>query len=217
MKDYYGILGISPDATTEEVRAAFREQAKRLHPDYYRGDSQPFREAQEAWAVLGDTDARRSYDARGRSRPAAEATAASSHSADPLRPRRPPLPTDYIGSRPPAAAPPAGRATAVAETTIYLSPQTAASGGEVTLLLRLREVCTRCGGWSRWPGQGCELCAERGGARISALWQMRLPAGAHDGQLIDPGLAAEDGRRLLLRLRVVRQAARAVPGRRARR
>jgi DnaJ-class molecular chaperone len=62
MKDYYLILGVDPGATQEQIHAAYRQQAKELHPDYYGEDCAPFREIQEAYEVLGDPGRRRKYD-----------------------------------------------------------------------------------------------------------------------------------------------------------
>jgi DnaJ-class molecular chaperone len=62
MKNYYLILGVTPDSTLEQIKAAYRQQAKDLHPDYYGQDSEPFREIQEAYAVLSDPARRRAYD-----------------------------------------------------------------------------------------------------------------------------------------------------------
>ncbi len=41
-KSYFAILGISPNATTDEIRSAFRRLAKEFHPDHHTGGSQRF-------------------------------------------------------------------------------------------------------------------------------------------------------------------------------
>lgn len=61
-KNYYLILGISSDATANEVKVAYRRRALELHPDHSGSESGPFLEAQEAYAVLADPDRRRKYD-----------------------------------------------------------------------------------------------------------------------------------------------------------
>ncbi|MCX7682100.1 MAG: VWA domain-containing protein [Anaerolineae bacterium] len=63
-KDYYGVLGVSPDATEEEIKRAYRALARRYHPDS-RTDHAPttlFHEIQAAYAVLGDREMRQAYD-----------------------------------------------------------------------------------------------------------------------------------------------------------
>ena len=66
MKNYYLILGVPPDASVEQIRGAYRRQAKELHPDYYGQDSKPFLALQEAYAVLSDPVQRRAYDSKQR-------------------------------------------------------------------------------------------------------------------------------------------------------
>jgi len=61
-KNYYAILGISPTASLEEIKAAYRRRAKEYHPDRYAGESDPFLDVQEAYAVLGNPAHRIRYD-----------------------------------------------------------------------------------------------------------------------------------------------------------
>lgn len=61
-KDYYFILGITPNASQEEVKSAYRRHAKELHPDRYGRDARPFQEVQEAYSTLGDPERRVDYD-----------------------------------------------------------------------------------------------------------------------------------------------------------
>ena len=60
-RDYYEVLGVSKTATDAEIKKAFRQQAKKYHPDIHPGDKEceeKFKEAQEAYAVLSDPDKR---------------------------------------------------------------------------------------------------------------------------------------------------------------
>ena len=61
-KSYFAILGISPNATVDEVRSAYRRLVKEFHPDHYEGGSERFRDIQEAYSVLGNRRARREYE-----------------------------------------------------------------------------------------------------------------------------------------------------------
>ena len=61
-KSYFTILGISPTATADEIRSAYRRLVKEFHPDYYAGDSETFRDIQEAYYVLGNIRRRREYE-----------------------------------------------------------------------------------------------------------------------------------------------------------
>jgi DnaJ-class molecular chaperone len=60
-KSYFAILGVSTDATAEEIRSAYRRLAKEFHPDHFGGGGGTFRQIQEAYSVLGNADRRRAY------------------------------------------------------------------------------------------------------------------------------------------------------------
>jgi len=63
-KDYYGILGVQPDAESDEIRRAFRKKALQFHPDRNKDPDAAERmgEVNEAYAVLSDPEKRRRYD-----------------------------------------------------------------------------------------------------------------------------------------------------------
>ncbi len=64
MKDYYAILGIASDASSEEVRIAYRKKALLLHPDRNKAPeaTDRFRDVQEAYETLSDASCRHVYD-----------------------------------------------------------------------------------------------------------------------------------------------------------
>jgi molecular chaperone DnaJ len=68
-RDYYEILGVSRNASQEEIKQAYKRMALKYHPDRNPGDKEAekrFKEAAEAYEVLSDPEKRRQYDAFGR-------------------------------------------------------------------------------------------------------------------------------------------------------
>ncbi len=66
MRDYYEVLGVSRDATTEDIRRAYRKKARQLHPDYAGVESEEaFKEVSQAYEVLSDPQKRERYDLGG--------------------------------------------------------------------------------------------------------------------------------------------------------
>lgn len=67
-RDYYDVLGVSRDASEEEIKVAYRKLAIKYHPDRNPGDKQAeekFKEAAEAYEVLHDPQKRQQYDQFG--------------------------------------------------------------------------------------------------------------------------------------------------------
>ena len=64
-RDYYEVLGVSKDASADEVKKAFRRKAVELHPDKQGGDEAKFKEVNEAYEVLKDQSKRQRYDQFG--------------------------------------------------------------------------------------------------------------------------------------------------------
>ncbi|HMN18966.1 MAG TPA: molecular chaperone DnaJ [Candidatus Moranbacteria bacterium] len=65
-KNYYDILGVGKEASDDEIKKAFRKLAHKYHPDKAGGDSEKFKEINEAYQVLSDKTKRSQYDQFGR-------------------------------------------------------------------------------------------------------------------------------------------------------
>lgn len=67
-KDFYELLGVSRNASQEDIKKAYKRLAKRYHPDFNSGDKnaeEKFKEISEAYHVLSDSEKRKQYDLFG--------------------------------------------------------------------------------------------------------------------------------------------------------
>ena len=67
-RDYYEVLGVSKDASADEIKKAYRKKAMQYHPDRNPGDKEAeekFKEAAEAYDVLSNPDKKARYDQFG--------------------------------------------------------------------------------------------------------------------------------------------------------
>ena len=175
MRDYYDVLGVSPDAGADEIKRAYRQLARRYHPDISGDDrALAFRELTGAYDVLRDSTRRRRYD-RSLSAQAAEGRTWFS---------------DEVAIDFPSVASVLDRmrdAFFTAEPAITLSaemsltPREAFSGVTVPFDVPLRRTCPRCGGrgevWNEW----CATCAGLGEVAAAHSVNVRVPAGVSDG------------------------------------
>jgi len=93
-KDYYKVMGLARDATPENIKRAYRQLARKNHPDVNKeaGAEQRFKDIGEAYAVLKDPEKRAAYDALGTHRegqefrPPPDWNANRAHGRDPREP-----------------------------------------------------------------------------------------------------------------------------------
>jgi molecular chaperone DnaJ len=173
MRDYYDVLGVAPGAGADEIKRAYRQLARRYHPDI-SGDERgaAFLEVSRAYEVLRDPERRRSYDANlvtgSRADWLGDEVAIDFPSVSSVLDR---MRDSFFG----------GAREASLSAEIVVTPQEAFWGTFVALHVPLRRTCSRCGGrgevWSEW----CAACG--GGGEVSKTHEMRLrvPAGVHEG------------------------------------
>lgn len=168
-RDYYEVLGVSRDASEEEIKKAYRKLAKKYHPDMNPGDKNAenkFKEASEAYAVLSDADKRRQYDQFGHA--AFEGGAGGGgfdfNSADFSD-----IFSDIFGdmfgtggrrSRGPANGPMKGDNV---RTSVRISFLEAVTGVEKDITLTLKDPCPTCHGTGAKPGTSPKICPKCGG------------------------------------------------------
>lgn len=80
--DYYKILGVSKDASADEIKKAYRKLARKHHPDA-GGDEDKFKEINEAYEILSDEEKRSFYDSYGTVDPAAYSAAGAQSARGP--------------------------------------------------------------------------------------------------------------------------------------
>jgi molecular chaperone DnaJ len=189
-KDYYLILRLTPKATTEEIRSAYRRRAIELHPDLSGSTSDLFLELQEAYYVLSDPMRRASYDRDAKEIPIRRADAARPvetvirrrHSAEPLVPRQPVdrfeevsilrsfetfNPSfdemfDRLWSNFELVTRPKAEQLESLTVDVVLSPQEAFAGGQIRILVPARMVCQACNGRGGVGPYQCWRCAGHG-------------------------------------------------------
>lgn len=167
-RDYYEVLGVSKSATDDDIKKAYRQLAKKYHPDANPGDKEAeakFKEASEAYAVLSDADKRRQYDQFGHS--AFDGGAGGAGGFDFSSMDMGDIFGDIFGdlfgggrSRRTSNGPMKGPNV---RTGIRITFQEAVTGVEKELELNLKEECNTCHGTGAKPGTSTETCKKCGG------------------------------------------------------
>jgi molecular chaperone DnaJ len=175
MRDYYEVLGVAPDAGAAEIKRAYRQLARRYHPDISGEDrTTVFLEVARAYEVLGDPQRRRSYDMAlrestlGRSDWLADEIAIDFPSVSSVLDR---MRSSFFGAA----------AGAGLSAEVELTPEEAFWGASVPLDIPLRQTCGDCGGrgevWEQW----CVTCSGDGDVSAAHALRLRVPAGVRAG------------------------------------
>lgn len=189
MKDYYVILKVSRDASSDDIRKAHRKMALRYHPDRsIEPDPARFREIQEAYEILGSEDKRREYNHK-----------LESSEGDSRMTRKPVHPgpvslweefgrvlpgleeildhmrRDFFG--------PTRKVESLKDLNVefILNPEEAASGVSTQLEVPFYQECPRCSGRGGAFPFPCMKCDGKGWAWSKKLVNLSLPPGVADG------------------------------------
>jgi molecular chaperone DnaJ len=157
--DYYEVLGVSPDASADDIKRAFRQLAREHHPDATGGDAaseQRYKEVSEAYAVLSDPQKRREYDA-ARSGIGSWSSPWASPFASTIEDIFQTFFGGGIGRTQTRQQTRARRGESV-EVALELTLDDVVFGGEKTLRFERFEECERCAGEGTEPGTQAERC-----------------------------------------------------------
>ena len=192
-RDYYEVLGVSRQATDDEIKKAYRTLAKKYHPDLNPGDKEAeakFKEAGEAYEVLSNAEKRRRYDQFGFAGvdPSYAAGAGGYGGAGGAQG----FGFDDIGDifesffggggfsgfggSTRTRNPNAPIKGSNVEITIPLSFMEAVKGCQKTITIKRLEVCSDCGGTGTEKGSAVETCPDcHGSGQVTV--QQRTPFG----------------------------------------
>jgi DnaJ-class molecular chaperone len=205
-KDYYLVLHVRPSVNTDELRSAYRQLARQLHPDISGLDSERFLELQEAYDVLSDPIRRAQYDQETAEIPIRRSDLAESLSptinlrrsaAEPLvgdtdrsislsssfESFHPSLDElfDRLWSNFSLSTRPKPERLESLTVDVPLSSQEAFHGGTVQVLVPARVTCLWCGGHGGIRGYACWHCDGYGSLTREYPVTVQYPAGLqHD-------------------------------------
>ena len=177
-RDYYEVLGVSKTATEDEIKKAYRQVAKKYHPDMNPGDKEAeakFKEASEAYAILSDADKRRQYDQFGHAAfDQGGGGAGGFEFTGDMSDIFGDLFGDFFGGGSRRRANSGPMKGANTRAGIRITFEEAVFGTEKELELNLKEECATCHGSGATPGSSAETCSKCGGQGQVVFTQQSL-------------------------------------------
>lgn len=182
-RDYYEVLGIQKGASDDEIKKAYRACAKKYHPDLHPGDKEceeKFKEVNEAYEVLSDSDKKARYDQFGHAGVDSNYGAGAGGAGSPFGQG---IDIDDIfssffggfGGRRSNNSNAPMRGSDI-ETTVYISFEEAAKGCKQTINYSCVTTCDDCHGTGAQPGTSPKTCSSCGGSGRVTINQ-RTPFG----------------------------------------
>jgi molecular chaperone DnaJ len=218
-KTYYSILGVPRSESAGGIRTAYRDLAKRLHPDVTGDDTtRAFQEVTEAYGVLSDPERRRDYN---------RALELADNEDFPVRPH-PPVeafgggPLTVLG-RPDTIRPsfgamyersmrnsgigvPTSRRLEALNVEVLLTPEEAAGGCVLPVCVPAFSRCPRCRGSGRDWVSGCACCGGEGVLETEEMVRIPIPAMTPPGSVLEIPLQDLGIHDFFLRLHIFSEA-----------
>jgi molecular chaperone DnaJ len=176
-RDYYDVLGVERDATTEQIKKAYRKLALQYHPDRNPGDAtaeEKFKEATEAYEVLRDGERRGLYDqyghagVSGRTGEPGAGFGVEFDLSDALRAFMRDFGSfgfgDLFGTSARSSTRGRGRRGRDLQVRLKLTLEEVAEGVEKQIKVASQVACGECGGSGARPGSRAETCEVCGGS-----------------------------------------------------
>ncbi|MDX2200649.1 MAG: molecular chaperone DnaJ [Phycisphaerae bacterium] len=196
-RDYYEVLGVTRESSADEIKRAYRQAAMKYHPDRNKepGAEQRFKEAAEAYEILGNDETRARYDRFGH----AGLNGAQAHdfggmNVEDIFSIFGDIFGDAFGGRGGGARPRTRGADV--EAVVEIELKDVATGAEKQLRIQRNEFCDPCGGSGAAPGTKrtpCRMCGGYGQVErrqsIGGIFETRTVSACPNcqgrGQIID--------------------------------
>ena len=205
-KNYYVILGVSRNATPDQIKSAYRQRVMEYHPDHYGENCRPFLAIQEAYATLSDPQRRARYDQsiRRQEIPSAPSITKSMPAPEPLIPgqqsRRPAdisltrsfdtyMPGfdelfDRLWRNFQPERQPKGERSKGLTVEIPITSQQARLGGTFRVLVPVQYTCPTCRGLGAVGPYECWRCSGEGSLNDEYPISISIPPGIHDRYVV---------------------------------
>lgn len=187
-RDYYEVLEVSRQASQDQIKQAYRKMAMRYHPDRNPDDMEAevkFREAAEAYEILGDPEKRARYDRFGHAGVNTGGQGPGFGSAEDIFSHFSDIFGDLFGFSQAGRGRPRPQAGADLRYDLGITFEQAARGAEISLKLPKHVVCPDCEGTGSAKGAKVETCSQCHGTgqvrRSQGFFQLAMACPACGG------------------------------------